>query len=248
MASSHLHHKSGCNKCSCSPNVKLNKEQFISRAIQIHGIRYNYSNVNYVGIDEKVNIFCPKHGTFEQTPSSHINAKQGCPGCGNGVPTQNEFVEKCVEVHSTKYDYSQTVYVNMKTKVTILCSKHGKFSQLPSNHLVGTGCPFCSRNVSKPETAWLDSLNVDQKFRNKQINVEGKILKVDAFVPTSNTVYEFWGDFFHGNPRTFEPDAINPRTKTTYKELFEKTQEKRTIIVSNGFKLIEMWEDEWNNT
>mgnify|MGYP000283005912 CR=1 FL=1 len=45
----------------------------------------------------------------------------------------------------THYDYSKVVYVNTKTKVTIVCSAHGEFLQSPRNHKDrGDGCPKCA--------------------------------------------------------------------------------------------------------
>jgi hypothetical protein len=36
-------------------------------------------------------------------------------------------------------------YINNKTKVDIICKKHGIFNQIPSNHLKSVGCPKCSK-------------------------------------------------------------------------------------------------------
>jgi hypothetical protein len=52
-----------------STNNKTNC--FISKAIKIHGDRYDYSNVNYINAKTKINIICKIHGEFEQTPSNH---------------------------------------------------------------------------------------------------------------------------------------------------------------------------------
>lgn len=60
--------------------------------------------------------------------------------------TTEEFIEKARKVHGDKYDYSKADYKNNKTKITIICSKHGKFQQTPSDHLFGAGCPKCPRN------------------------------------------------------------------------------------------------------
>lgn len=60
---------------------KLTTEQFIEKARLVHGDKYDYSKVNYVNSTTKVCIICPKHGDFWQTPSGHINAKQGCQKC-----------------------------------------------------------------------------------------------------------------------------------------------------------------------
>ncbi len=60
--------------------------------------------------------------------------------------TQDEFVAKSNKVHNNKYDYSQAVYVNSKTKLAIICPVHGVFYQTPNKHLDGRGCPDCVKN------------------------------------------------------------------------------------------------------
>jgi len=57
-------------------------EGFIRRATAVHGNNYDYSKSIYVKGNQKVEIVCPKHGSFFQTPDNHINQKQGCPVCG----------------------------------------------------------------------------------------------------------------------------------------------------------------------
>lgn len=53
------------------------------------------------------------------------------------------FVLKAIECHGEKYDYSRVNYINAKSKVCIVCPKHGEFWQLPRKHLNGQGCPTC---------------------------------------------------------------------------------------------------------
>ena len=59
--------------------------------------------------------------------------------------TTSEFIQKAKKVHKERYDYSETKYKNAKTKVVIVCNKHGRFKQLPYNHLKGQNCPICGR-------------------------------------------------------------------------------------------------------
>lgn len=54
----------------------------LTKFTNIHSNNYDYSLVNYTGIFNKVKIICKKHGTFEQTPDSHINGS-GCPKCNS---------------------------------------------------------------------------------------------------------------------------------------------------------------------
>ena len=131
----------GCPKCS--GHVKLTTEEFIKRAREIHGDKYDYSKVNYINNHTNVIIICPEHGEFKQTPKSHLNG-QGCPKCNGGVlQTTEEFIKKAKEIHGDKYDYSKVNYINSYTEVTIICSEHGEFKQKPRAHLKGYGCPKC---------------------------------------------------------------------------------------------------------
>jgi very-short-patch-repair endonuclease len=57
--------------------------------------------------------------------------------------TTETFIEKAKIKHSNKYDYSKVHYIDSKTKVCIICPKHGEFSQRPNDHLVGKGCKKC---------------------------------------------------------------------------------------------------------
>lgn len=59
--------------------------------------------------------------------------------------TTKDFIEKAREVHGNRYDYSKVEYVNAHVPVTIICSKHGEFTQEPSNHLRGAGCLKCRK-------------------------------------------------------------------------------------------------------
>ena len=80
----HLSQKQGCKQCGYEANSKLFRktiDRFITDAQKIHGDKYDYSLVKYIRNNIKVNIICPKHEVFSQTPTAHVNAKQGCPEC-----------------------------------------------------------------------------------------------------------------------------------------------------------------------
>ena len=73
----------GCNKCAQeirARSKKLTKEKFIESANKVHFHKYNYDKVLYKNNKIKVEIVCPKHGSFFQTPHGHLSGK-GCPMC-----------------------------------------------------------------------------------------------------------------------------------------------------------------------
>ena len=60
---------------------KLTTRDFIERARQVHGDKYDYSKVEYVNNSTKVCIICPIHGEFWQSYDGHITQEQDCPHC-----------------------------------------------------------------------------------------------------------------------------------------------------------------------
>lgn len=141
-----------CPKCGFAiRNAKnrLSKEEFVSRCIDVHGHKYDYSLVEYSGNRTKVKIGCPKHGIFTQKPNSHLTGC-GCPRCSventvawNKLSTE-AFIIKSKETHGDRYDYLSVVYTDSSAKVTILCKKHGIFYQTATIHMSGSGCPKCA--------------------------------------------------------------------------------------------------------
>jgi len=137
----------GCPKCGGSQ--KLNTSDFIAKARQVHGCRYDYSSVIYKNSQTKVKINCPEHGLFEQAPSHHLQGK-GCRACSYKLRSQNQamgtdqFIRRARSVNGNVYDYSSVKYVNSVTPVIIICSKHGAFRQLAHVHLRPSGCRKCS--------------------------------------------------------------------------------------------------------
>ena len=65
---------------------KMTQEEFVNRARQIHGDKYDYSKTNFISTKKKVLIICPIHGEFYQLANNHIHG-YGCVKCAqNNVP------------------------------------------------------------------------------------------------------------------------------------------------------------------
>ena len=141
----HINQKQGCPECG-KLFKKFTTEIFIKKAKEVHGDKYDYKLVNYIGSNLKVKIVCKKHGVFEQIPSHHILNGYGCKKCAieNDRFTKEEFIKKSKEIHGDSYDYSQVEYINSQIKVKIYCKEHKIFfEQIPNNHLRGQGCYLC---------------------------------------------------------------------------------------------------------
>jgi len=127
---------------------KATTEQWVVKAIAVHGDRYDYSKVVYSSAHKKVIFICREHGEFEQSPTNHLCGK-GCGKCStlkqklSQTFTTAEFLSKAIAVHGDSYNYDKVVYVKSNKKVIITCRIHGDFKQTPNTHNDGKGCYQC---------------------------------------------------------------------------------------------------------
>jgi len=156
LPDNHTYGKCGCPKCATETRRKFNtksSKKFILDAIKIHKTKYDYSKSIYKNAHAKLEIICPKHGSFFQNPNNHLN-RRGCPRCnGNEARrlTTEEFIKRANKIHNFTYDYSKSNYKGRIYKIIIKCKLHGIFYQEPNSHLKGSGCPKCKK--SKGEMA-----------------------------------------------------------------------------------------------
>lgn len=75
--------------------------------------------------------------------------------------------------------------------------------------------------------------------------INGRRFVADGYDPSSKTVYEFWGDFWHGNPRVYKADDVNTVCNVTFGELYEKTKAKVRTLIATGYQVVEIWEKDW---
>lgn len=93
--SSHMQ-GTGCKQCHLD-TLRLNSTEFIRRAKEIHGSKYDYEQTEYAGRDTKVEILCHEHGAFEQSPTEHLKGA-GCQICANafrGGYSRSDFKRMC---------------------------------------------------------------------------------------------------------------------------------------------------------
>lgn len=220
------------------------------KASVIHNNKFLYDNVVYKSSHDKVKILCLKHGEFEQRACDHVHQKQGCPKCSHNFPiTHEEFISKSKDRYGDKFTILSQ-FNGVKHPITIQCKDHGEFILKKSEkHLEHSGgCPTCwylSRlenlkpgNISKVEKAWLDSLCVP--LRQEKIIINNQIYLVDGFDPSTGTVYEYYGSFWHGNPDKYLSNEYNRKTNTTFGELYRRTLIKEQEI-KKLYTLVTKW-------
>lgn len=246
-------HLNGQNCPECQTNKKVTKEDFIKRSIKIHGNKYDYTNINFTIMTNPIEIICKNHGVFTQLPVYHVNGN-GCYKCHGLTKTTEDFINKANKIHKNLYNYSKVKYENARKKILIICKQHGDFKQSPNDHLSGNGCTKCNKgNYSKVCIKWLDEISKKENIfiqhigntGEKILKINNKIFKLDGYCEKTNTIYEFLGDFWHGNPKIFNSNDINPVIKKSFGELYTNTMNREKILRENGYNLISIWENDY---
>lgn len=162
----------GCPSCYIE---KIDLQEIIRRTeesfIKNFGIEcdYDFSKSIYKGLEEPIEVICPRHGSFWIKPLRLIYRKSMCPECLKEIhrkKRESEFIEKSKKIFgNNRFDYSLVHYETRTKKVTLICPKHGEFQVIPRNHLIGEGCPKCSASCGEIVMMnTLDSLDISYNY------------------------------------------------------------------------------------
>jgi len=251
-------HLSGHECTYCNKSAKLTNEQFIQKAHTIHNNKYEYPD-EYTNARANIRIICPIHGEFYQQSSSHLS-KHGCPSCSNKNKNKNKklttkiFITRSSKIHNNKYDYPNE-YINARTKIKVICPIHGEFYQRSSSHLnEKQGCQKCTsyKGYSKKSISWLneiakkENIHIHHAENGGEYSIPRTKYKADGYCEVNNTIYEFYGDCWHGNLELYEEDEqCHPFSDECAGSLYIKTMQREQIIKDLGYNLITIWEREY---
>lgn len=254
----------GCKFCAIN-DLRINKTTFMERSFSVHGEKYDYSNSIFITTSSKIEILCKNcKQIFWQVAADHMNG-HGCWECNSKecgkkrAKNSIDFIIAAKNIHGNLYDYSKVNYFSNKIKVEIICNLHGSFWQRPDGHLFQkSGCFACKsmnavknfgniKNSSNLEKEWLKNLNILSDYHQKILIIDNINYSVDAYIPETNTIYEFFGDFWHGNislPK-FASNKINKRNKKTFGELNLETTKRLEIFKKFGYNVVYIWENDF---
>ena len=223
----------GCPKCGLEKNGSKRRldqsaaqEKLNSRGIKLLD--------TYTTSTAKLTFECSYHHIWVAR-ASHVLHGSGCPTCAKVKRrTTTEFISEAVDKHGSLFDYSLSHYVNMKTKVDIICSQHGTFSKTPDHHLRGAGCPKCVLEAkSKKQT--LSQIDAQKRLGSGGIKLVDKYTNSKAKLTFECSYGHVWtaiaGNVLH---RKSCPTCSN--TIRAQNQKLSKAQDD--LISSLGFKLV----------
>ena len=231
----------GCKKCATELNAIRQKQKaandFVSKAMLIHGDYYDYSKVNYKSAREKICIICPVHGEFWQTPNGHLNGCE-CPKCAHRswAYSAEEYIELAKKVHP-EYNYDEVKYVNNNTLIKVICPEHGVFEISPYYLLHGGQCTECtirhieSRQENKIRKI-LDKHSI-RYIREKQFPwlKRGRSMPLDFYLPDYNIAIECQGMQHFKSMSFFGGEA-------GFEDIIDRDTLKKELCQEHGIRIL----------
>lgn len=156
----------------------LTTEEFIRRAIIIHGDKYDYSKSIYINYRTPLIIICPIHGEFLQLPKNHLHGRYGCKKCGDLKPnrdidrkhilplrkdrhTEGTYIDLANKIHNGFYIYHDIGFKDMRSYIFVTCPTHGKFRVRADGHLKYI-CKECS--IEKNKRTTVEFIEISKKL------------------------------------------------------------------------------------
>lgn len=181
--------------------------------------------------------------------------------CAESQEMLDQIIEKAMklDIHKNqdgthKYNYENSKYSGYNNYMEIYCYKCEKtFYQLPSGHLK-YGCSNCCKsNYSYKQIMFLKlysliyNINIQHAENEGEYIISNSKYKADGYCKETNTIIEFHGDLWHGNPKIYNENEVNKVNKKTFGELYNNTIKKEKFIKEQGYNLVVIWERDFDN-
>lgn len=239
----------GCPECGANARTKSRRtpaEDYIDKVTEVHGGKYDYSNIGFVRMNAPITVICPEHGKFTISANHHYYRKQGCGKCETEAKrvrivqyrhlsadakitnTAKGFFDRCMAVHDHKYTYPEQEYKGAKQKLVAICPVHGEFEQAAWAHLSGKGCAKCGAADPKWERdIYAITTGLGFEVVRSAPVLDGK--HIDLYIPDRKIGIELHGLRWH---------TANKRGVSYHRD-------KWVSANAHGIRLIQVFEDEW---
>lgn len=148
---------------------------------------------------------------------------------------KNDFLTRAKLFHRDKYDYFLMEYINVKTKIKIICPKHGLFFQTPDAHF-RSGCKKCGTESAhlKQRSNTLDFVEKAKKIHKDFYNYS----RVDYIANDKKVIItcKLHGDFSQSPANHLIGKGCSECNKEKLRKKFAKTTDNFINESKSKFK------------
>jgi hypothetical protein len=228
---------------------KLTQEEFLRKVKVQNKNDIDCSRFVYQGNSVKGICKCNVCGHVWATIPMTLFKGHGCPVCGvkknarKRRLTQEEVVWRIQKIYGDRYSTEKINYVNARTKVEVVCKKHGPFMAVPHDLFRHHGCPICRE--SSLESMLRKSLRENNIEFESQFSFDwmrtclyGK-LSYDFFIPQYNIAIECQG-------RQHFETVLAFGGEKEHEKVLKRDIKKKELSNENNVQLVYFLEKKYN--
>ena len=198
---------------------------------------------------KKVWWLCSECSHEWQSTVDNRSRGRNCPSCSNRTVTGSNNLSVTRPDLCKEWDYDKNtispdeIVPGHNGRVWWLCDECGNSWEAVVNSRAysGKGCPKCKGGpVSGISQEWLKEHSVNKEYREYYISELN--IRVDGYDPKTNTIYEFLGNYWHGNPDMYDSNDTNEVVNKTFGTLYKEWLNRKELILESGYNLIYIWE------
>jgi len=164
-----------------------------------------------------------------------------------------DFLEKSKETKKEKY--GDPTYVNSEKAKRTKLKRYGdptynnfeKYIETCKNRYGVSNTFFLGRSngkrISKGQRNLYEKVKQEYPDAILEHYLRDVGASVDIFIPSINKIIEYYGDYWHCNPKYYEKDYYNKSTKMTASELWDRDREREERLVEGGYDVKIVWEN-----
>jgi hypothetical protein len=154
------------------------------------------------------------------------------------------------------YDWLFNQYINLNKTAQQIADELGITNRTLCNYLRRHEIAINYKvGYSHKCICWLDQIveqegiNIRHALNSGEYRIPRTRYKADGYCKETNTIYEFHGDCWHGNPILFKSDeCCHPfDSEVTAGALYTKTISRENEIRELGYNLVVLWEYDFDN-
>lgn len=207
---------------------------------------YKVIDKDYINNKLPVKVVCPQGHLLDLSYTRFTTKGHRCGLCSDRkFEYTTENIKEQFEL--AQYTITSNKELNSRSRVEYICSEGHWWGVSYHRFLGGARCPQCSGGgwYSSISQEWLGSLGIPKRFREYRIDLDFRFIKVGGFDPGTNTVCEFLGDYWHGNPDTLDPNSVNVVNGRTFAELYSEWELRKEELSRKGYRVVYVWESDY---
>ncbi|MGI0076104.1 MAG: DUF7487 domain-containing protein [Nitrosopumilaceae archaeon] len=170
-----------------------------------------------------------------------------------GYPAQRHLTQYCLEKRNDN-TWLNDEYINKKKTTNQIGAELGIYGSTVCNYLRKYDISLRDYTSSFISILWIETIMEKENIFIQhaqnigEYRISGTRYHADGYCKETNTIYEFYGDYYHGNPNIYESSFYNDLMYKTASELYNKTLQREHKIRKLGYNLVTMWETDFNFT